>query len=84
VLDLPASEIEYWREFYSIFPFPQDRQEIQTALLATVIANTSGNVKKAKKIEDFLPDYFKTKTKNNLSKEDFKRQIQMFTRKEGK
>lgn len=41
-MDLPASEIEYWRNYYSIYPFPQDREDARTALLAERITNMLG------------------------------------------
>lgn len=59
-MKLPASEINYWREYYSIFPLPQEREDARTALLAQVISNMSGRMLRdmyLRKIGDFLPDY---------------------------
>jgi hypothetical protein len=59
-MSLPASEIEFWRAYYSIYPFPQEREDVRTALLAQTIANMSGRTIKdgfERKIEHFLPDY---------------------------
>ena len=51
----------YWIEFFSIYPFTQDREDERVALLATVIANISGKaLKRPAKITDFLPVYVPT------------------------
>lgn len=79
-MNLPASEIQFWQEYYAIFPFPQDRKDIQTALLAAVIYNTSG-VKKAKNLEDFLPDYLKNnKAATKMSREALDQEAQKWLR----
>jgi hypothetical protein len=62
-LELPASEIEFWRAYYSIFPFPQERADARAALIAQTIANMSGRMLKdihLRSLEDFLPDYIDT------------------------
>jgi hypothetical protein len=60
-MDLPASEIEYWKAYYSIFPFPEARAEAQVALLAATISNMSGkSLKRPIDMERFLPKYLKT------------------------
>ena len=59
-MELPASEIEFWRVYYDIFPFPQEREDARTALLAEVISNMSGRTLKEAhlaKVEDFMPAY---------------------------
>jgi hypothetical protein len=59
-MELPASEIEFWRAYYSIFPFPQERADERTALLAQTISNMSGRTIKENyllKLKDFLPHY---------------------------
>src|SRR5436189_170678 len=57
ILELSASEINEWESYFSIYPFTFQAQDTHAALLAMVIANSSGNVKKPLKLEDFLPDY---------------------------
>lgn len=54
---MPASEYIGWQAFYSIFPFSEERADIRNALLCMVVANTSGNLKRATKMTDFLPNY---------------------------
>lgn len=75
-MELPASEINFWREYYSIFPFPQERADARTALLAQTITNMSGRMIKdayLMKVEDFLPDYL---DERNLANQSEQRQIQ--------
>ena len=57
IYELPASEIETWRAYFSIFPFSQDRADQRTAVIASTVANTSGNLKKPVDLEFFMPDY---------------------------
>lgn len=57
-MDLPASEIMLWKEYYNIFPFPQERDDQRAAVLATTVANVSGKtLKKSIEIDTFMPDY---------------------------
>jgi len=59
-MELPASEIEYWRAYYEVYPFPQERADARTALLAQTISNMSGRMIKEThlmKLKDFLPHY---------------------------
>lgn len=59
-MELPASEIEFWRAYYEIYPFPQERADARFAMLAQVISNMSGRTLKdnhLRKLEDFLPNY---------------------------
>lgn len=58
VMELPASEINFWQAYYSIFPMPQERADARFAMVAAVIANVSGkSLKRAVKEKDFMPDY---------------------------
>lgn len=57
---LPASEIEFWRDYYSIFPFPQERADARAALIAQTITNMSGKMLRDNyraEMTEFLPDY---------------------------
>ena len=57
-MELPASEVEYWKAYYSIFPLPQERDDQRTALLATIISNMSGlTLKHSIDMNTFMPDY---------------------------
>lgn len=94
-MELPVSEIEFWREYYSMFPFPQDREDSRIALLAQTISNMSGRSLKdsaLRKIEDFLPDYLGTRKitiveksleQQRLEKEEFKKKLKQFQKKGG-
>lgn len=70
IMALPATEIVGWEEYYSIYPFPQEREDARTALLAQTVANMSGRMIKdgyEKKIEEFLPDYLDERNVQELS-----------------
>jgi len=59
-MELPASEINFWKSYYSLYPFPQERDDQRTALLATVISNMSGlTLKHSIDMNIFMPDYLK-------------------------
>lgn len=70
---MPASEINGWREYFSIYPFTQEREDFRIAMLAELV-NNSVQMKyfKGKSYKDFLPDYlgeFAPKEKTEEQKE---------------
>lgn len=49
-----------WEEYFSIYPFTQDREDYRVALLASVISNMSGKtLKKPVEVDRFLPEYLR-------------------------
>jgi hypothetical protein len=55
---MPAGEYADWQEYFSIYPFTQDREDARAAMLAAVIANVSGKtLKKPLSESTFLIDY---------------------------
>lgn len=57
-MELPASEIAFWKEYYSIFPLPQLRADIRMAKLAELINNVPQNLAyKNKSLLFFMPRY---------------------------
>jgi len=60
---MPASEFLGWQEYFSIFPFSEERSDARFAMLAAVIANISGKtLKHSLREDDFMPDYLKERT----------------------
>lgn len=58
---MPALEFLKWEEYFSIYPFTQDREDMRNAKLCATIVNMSG--KQLKKghivnVSDFLPSFF--------------------------
>jgi hypothetical protein len=53
---MPSSEIVYWHDFFSIYPFTQDREDIRTALICYITQASQGG---KLKMEDFIPNYLK-------------------------
>lgn len=59
---MPASEFLGWQDYFSIYPFTQEREDARAAMLASVIANISGKVlKQPLKEKVFMPDYLATR-----------------------
>jgi hypothetical protein len=58
-MELPASEIEFWREYYEIFDFPEERQDFQFAKLLEMLNTMAQHkyFKKAMSWRDFMPTY---------------------------
>ena len=57
-MELPATEIMGWMEYFEIYPFTQDREDARVALLAQTIANMSGkSLKKTMDIGMFIPNW---------------------------
>lgn len=68
IYELPASEIAIWKEYFSIFPFSQERADERTAVLASTIANVSGKtIKKPVDLDFFMPDYLGEKDSSDKS-----------------
>ncbi len=58
LLELPASELMGWQEYFDIYPFTQDREDARAALIAQTITNMSGKaVKKQMDIDLFIPKW---------------------------
>lgn len=64
IYSFPASEIVGWEEYFSIYPFTQDREDARTALLASTIASVIWG--KPIKLEKFLPDYLGKQAEKSL------------------
>lgn len=61
---MPASEFFGWQEYFSIFPFSEERADARFAMVAAVIANVSGkSLKRAMKESDFMPHYIQEQNK---------------------
>jgi hypothetical protein len=59
---MPASDFVGWQEYFSIYPFTQDREDLRSARLCAVITNMSGKaVERTVDARDFLPDYLMTR-----------------------
>ena len=56
VYELPSTEIIEWKNFFRIYPFSEDRQDIRIAQLSWIISKVNGG--KAE-LEKFIPDYLK-------------------------
>jgi hypothetical protein len=55
---MPATEVQGWHEFFSIYPFTQDREDLRNAMLCLTFNRMNGG--KAT-LDTFLPDYLKEK-----------------------
>lgn len=52
---MSSAELTYWRAYNKIEPFGSERDELHTALLAQMQANSNrGKGQKAHKLEDFM------------------------------
>lgn len=49
-----SGEFSEWKAYYAIEPFGQERDNLHSAYICSMIANYSGKVKIAKKPEDFM------------------------------
>jgi len=59
---LDAAELAEWEALYSVEPWGEVRGDLQTALLAAVLANQWREKGKSKAaVKDFLPDYWGSK-----------------------
>lgn len=55
VMNLPASEIMYWHEYFSIYPFTRDLEDLRHAQLIHTLRIINGD--KKSKIKHYLPAY---------------------------
>jgi len=76
-MNLPASEIGFWREYYSIYPFPQEREDIRNASLLTMYYNSHvGKNAKQVSLDDFIPDYLGTRKNATITEKSIEQQIE--------
>lgn len=52
---MSAQELGNWMTFCEAEPIGQQRADINNALLCMVVANSSGNYKRVKRLSEFLP-----------------------------
>lgn len=84
--DLPASVIRGWKDYFSIYPFKEDREDVRSALLRATIYNMSGKSMKVDVdpqdlILDYLEDFkHRTASKEQKRNEKNLRYIQMLER----
>lgn len=74
-MELPASEILGWEEYFSIVPFTQDREDARVAQIAQTITNMAGKELKRGIFMDigkFIPDFW---NERDLSKKSEQAQI---------
>lgn len=51
---LGSGELNEWKAYYRIEPFGQERDNLHAANICAVIANYSGKLRTAKKVEEFM------------------------------
>ena len=74
-MQLPASELLDWEEYFSIFPFNQDRADLRVAMLASTIANMSGKQERSAVSEKlFLPNYLHDTSEHMLTNKSVEQQ----------
>lgn len=64
---LGHAEFTEWQAFYAIEPFGHARSDIQTALLASLVANAHRDTKKRPRpygIRDFIPEYWQQRAED--------------------
>lgn len=81
-MELPASEVEFWKSYYSIFPLPQERTDQWMAMALSTIYNTSGKTfKNIIKPDVFLPDYLGERIATDKSLEQQRTEFMEFKAK---
>lgn len=72
---MPATEYLDWQEYFSIYPFSEDREDARFAMLATVIANVSGKTLKHSLNEiNFMPDFLKERKQSVIVEKSLEQQ----------
>lgn len=62
-MELPASEIVFWQEYFDIYPFTQEREDARAALIAQTVTNMQGRyVENPQSIDKFMPNFHSKKT----------------------
>jgi len=65
---LGSGELTEWKAYYSIEPFGQERDNFNTAMVAATVANYSGKLRTAKKLDDFMFVHPETKRKRETQR----------------
>lgn len=75
-MELPASEIVFWEEYFNIYPFTQDREDARTAQVAQTVTNMQGRfAKNPLPLSYFLPDFYDEKKDNYTIEEQTQRAL---------
>ena len=72
---MSSREMTEWMAYYELEPFGEQRADLRSATVATVIAKTAGN--KQAKPADFMPDFEKDDTE--LGAEDLRDKLRSLT-----
>jgi hypothetical protein len=80
---LSASEFLFWQEYFSYFPFSEDRADRRFAMLASVLSYVEGRTLKQPIPEHtFVPDYLgERKPAGDISLEQQERDMARFAAK---
>lgn len=71
LLELPASELSAWENYFDIYPFTQDREDFRMSrILEMLNINTQGLGYKNKQWDFFIPDYLGTKDITAISEKE--------------
>lgn len=81
-MELPASEIAFWKSYYSIFPLPQEREDQRFAKLISFSTYMNGRtLKQPIPMEILLPDYLGERNSTEKSLEQQSREFKEFKAK---
>jgi hypothetical protein len=77
--NLPLREINLWKEYFGSRPFSEEREDLRTALVCSVIANFAGkSAKKEMKVNDFLLKFGTTLADDRESFVSMKNKVKMW------
>lgn len=78
VLDLPASELLGWENYFSIYPFTQDREDYRMARIIEMINLSTQNMGyRNKNFLYFMPDYLVEPKSEEQKLDEERRFVQM-------
>ena len=72
---MSASELFYWKDFFSVYPFSEDREDMRNAKLCWVVSSSNGG---KIPIEKFLPNYLEEKYAEGKSLEQQDKEFSSF------
>lgn len=72
---IDSKELTEWMAFYSLEPWGTEPEDVRTGIIASTVANANRDPKKkAHKVKDFMPQWYKPEQ----TPEDHKRIIEMW------
>lgn len=75
--EISSYEYTEWLAYYQIEPFGEERADLRSAILCTLVASVFASKGYKPKVSDFMPDFEKAVNRRSQSAEEIQAQLRM-------